>query len=92
MVTPEPLPVIVLPSIPDWLPLLQPVKVPSSKPASGNASALAGVAKPATLDSAANNIEIGIAQLVTATDALLDFRPFRSPPRFTRLNIFFFLQ
>jgi hypothetical protein len=35
MVTPVPLPVMVLPNAPDWLPFSQPVKVPSSNPASG---------------------------------------------------------
>ena len=41
MVTPVPLPVIVFPRFPDWLPLSQPVKVPSSNPASGKEAACA---------------------------------------------------
>jgi len=35
MVTPLPLPVMVLPNVPVWDPFDQPVKVPSSKPVSG---------------------------------------------------------
>jgi hypothetical protein len=35
MVTPLPLPVMVLPNVPVWDPFDQPVNVPSSKPASG---------------------------------------------------------
>ena len=41
MVTPVPLPVIVFPRFPDWLPFSQPVKVPSSNPALGKESAWA---------------------------------------------------
>jgi hypothetical protein len=37
---------MVLPNVPDWLPLLQPVKVPSSNPASGKESAWTGAEKP----------------------------------------------
>jgi hypothetical protein len=46
MVTPVPLPVMVLPNVPDWLPFSQPVKVPSSNPASGKESARTGEEKP----------------------------------------------
>ena len=45
MVTPVPLPVIVFPRFPDWLPLSQPVKVPSSNPASGKEAACAVLGK-----------------------------------------------
>ena len=43
MVTPVPLPVIVLPNVPVCEPLFQPVKVPSSKPVLEIAAALTDV-------------------------------------------------
>ena len=54
MVTPLPVPVIVFPSVPDWLPLSQPVKVPSSKPVLGIVAAWTVLAKGAKRASRTN--------------------------------------
>jgi hypothetical protein len=85
MVTPLPLPVIVLPNVPDWLPLLQPVKVPSSNPASGNEAA-STLVTPANIDAVSTNTS---ATEIDENICLRNiFKSLRPPKYFTLLNLF----
>jgi hypothetical protein len=82
MVTPVPLPVMVLPNSPDWLPFSQPVKVPSSNPASGKESAWTGAEKP-KIDTNKRNTEgtaIINAGLLTRRRRTNMVPPLKEPP------------
>ena len=85
MVTPLPLPVMVFPSVPDCDPFDQPVKVPSSNPASGKEAA-STLVTPVNIDTVSTNTS---ATEIDENICLRNiFKSLRPPKYFTLLNLF----
>ena len=85
IVTPVPLPVIVFPRFPDWLPLSQPAKVPSSNPASGNEEALTLLTPVNIATVSANTSATEIDENICLRNIFKSLRP---PKYFTLFNLF----